>query len=267
ARPLVTIPVFPGTNCEYDSVRAFEDAGARTRTVIIRNLSPEDIEGSIRVLADAIQESQIVMIPGGFSAGDEPEGSGKFIASFFRNPRVADAVAGLMDNRDGLILGICNGFQALIKLGLLPWGHIRDLASDSPTLTFNTIGRHVSCLVHTRVVHTASPWLSLCQPGELHAVPVSHGEGRFIADRAHLDRLVQGGQIAFQYADPEGNPRMDMPWNPNGSVMAVEGITSPDGRILGKMGHSERKGPCLYANVPGNKDQRIFEAGVRYFTG
>lgn len=265
ARPRVFIPVFPGTNCEYDSKRAFEKAGADVSTFVFRNLTPGDIEDSIDALVKQIDNSQIVMLPGGFSAGDEPDGSGKFIATVFRNPRVKEAVMRLLKERDGLMLGICNGFQALIKLGLVPYGEIVDLQDDSPTLTFNTLGRHVSCLVHTRVVSKLSPWLAQVELGDIHTVAVSHGEGRFVIDPFHLEQLAQKGQIATQYVDLDGNPTYDIRYNPNGSVAAVEGITSPDGRVFGKMGHSERCGTNLYRNVPGATDQKIFQSGVAYF--
>ncbi|HHY82477.1 MAG TPA: phosphoribosylformylglycinamidine synthase [Clostridiales bacterium] len=265
ASPRVFIPVFPGTNCEYDTARAFEKAGGRPDIMVIRNLTSSEIDDSLREMADRIRKAQILMIPGGFSGGDEPDGSGKFIAAAFRNPAVKDAVMDLIKNRDGLILGICNGFQALIKLGLVPYGEIRDLESDSPTLTFNTIGRHVSRMVQTRVSSVLSPWLALCNVGDIHTIPVSHGEGRFVASREIIDKLASNGQIATQYVDLEGNPTMEYPYNPNGSVYAVEGITSPDGRIFGKMGHSERIGSNVIKNIPGLKDQLIFQSGVRYF--
>ena len=265
ARPRVFIPVFPGTNCEYDTARAFEKAGAEPEVLVVKNLTPAAIEQSIERMEKAIRQAQIVMLPGGFSGGDEPDGSGKFIATTFRNPRLADAVAELLGHRDGLMLGICNGFQALIKLGLVPYGEIRPIAPGDPTLTFNTLGRHVSRMVYTRVTSVKSPWLSGCEAGDIHCIPVSHGEGRFFADMETMRRLVENGQIATQYVDPEGQPSADILWNPNGSISAVEGITSPDGRVLGKMGHSERKGESLYRNVPGCKDQQLFESGVRYF--
>ena len=265
ARPRVFIPVFPGTNCEYDTARAFERAGAQPDVLVVKNLSPAAIEETIARMEAAIRQAQIVMLPGGFSGGDEPDGSGKFIATTFRNPRVADAVTELLEQRDGLMLGICNGFQALIKLGLVPTGSIRELRDSDPTLTFNTLGRHVSRMVYTRVTSVKSPWLSGCAAGDIHCVPVSHGEGRFVADEATLKQLAANGQIATQYVDPEGRPSADILWNPNGSVCAVEGITSPDGRVFGKMAHSERSGDDLYKNVPGEKDQRIFASGVRYF--
>ena len=265
AKPRVFIPVFPGTNCEYDTARAFQRAGAETEVLVVRNLSAAAIEETIGRMEAAVRRAQIVMLPGGFSGGDEPDGSGKFIATTFRNPRLADALSDLLGHRDGLMLGICNGFQALIKLGLLPYGEIRDLSPADPTLTFNTLGRHVSRMVYTRVTSVKSPWLAGCEAGTVHAVPVSHGEGRFFADEETVRRLAENGQIATQYVSPEGVPSGDILWNPNGSVCGVEGITSPDGRILGKMGHSERQGTDLYKNVPGEKDQRLFASGVAYF--
>lgn len=264
-KPRVFIPVFPGTNCEYDTARAFEKAGAAVSTFVFRNLSPRDIEESLSFLVKAIQAAQIVALPGGFSAGDEPEGSGKFIAAVFRNPRIKAEVMALLQNRDGLMLGICNGFQALIKLGLVPYGEIVDLKPDSPTLTYNTIGRHVSTVVRTKVVSKLSPWLAGVALGDVHTVAVSHGEGRFMVDAPHLAWLTKNGQIATQYVDSQGNPTLEPPFNPNGSVAAIEGITSPDGRVLGKMAHSERVGLHLYQNVPGEKDQKIFRSGVAYF--
>lgn len=265
AKPRVFIPVFPGTNCEYDTQRAFEKAGADVSTLVFRNLTPADIEETIAKLVQQIDAAQIVMLPGGFSAGDEPDGSGKFIATAFRNPRIKEAVMRLLKERDGLMLGICNGFQALIKLGLVPYGEIVDLKPDSPTLTYNTLGRHVSCLVQTRIVSKKSPWLSRVELGDIHTIAVSHGEGRFVADAAHVKELARNGQIATQYVDLNGEPSTDIRYNPNGSVAAIEGITSPDGRVFGKMGHSERCGANLYRNVPGEKDQQIFRAGVEYF--
>ena len=265
AKPRVIIPVFPGTNCEYDTARAFRAAGADPQTLVIRNLTPADVTASCEALVKAIDDAQIVMLPGGFSGGDEPDGSGKFIASFFRSPAVTDAVRRLLFERDGLMLGICNGFQALIKLGLVPYGDIRPITPDSPTLTFNTIGRHQSMLVRTRVASTGSPWLSRCELGDEFLVPISHGEGRFVAPQAVLDQLAAQGQIATQYVDLASQPTMDLRYNPNGSLLAIEGITSPDGRILGKMGHSERRGDGLYENVAGDKFQPIFEGGVDYF--
>jgi phosphoribosylformylglycinamidine synthase len=266
AKPRVFIPVFPGTNCEYDSRRAFELAGAETEILVLRNLTPADIAASVAAMERRIAQAQIIMLPGGFSAGDEPEGSGKFIAAVFRNPRLQEAVMRLLRERDGLMLGICNGFQALIKLGLVPYGEIRQLNADAPTLTFNTIGRHVSCLVRTKVVSQLSPWLAGMELGAQHTVAVSHGEGRFVANPEQLKLMAKNGQIATQYVDLEGNPSNEMPFNPNGSVAAIEGITSPDGRVFGKMGHSERKGANLYRNVPEAKEQPIFDAGVKYFS-
>ena len=265
ARPRIFIPVFPGTNCEYDSAQAFEKAGGSVETLIVRNLSAHDIEASVRAIVQAVDRSQILMFPGGFSAGDEPEGSGKFIAALFHNPALTDSVTRLLQERDGLILGICNGFQALVKLGLLPYGEIRPLTADSPTLTFNRIGRHMSRMVQTRIVSKLSPWLSRAETGAVHTIAISHGEGRFVAAPDHLQRMAAAGQIATQYVDESGNPSMDICVNPNGSDWAIEGITSPDGRIFGKMGHSERIGRFVAVNVPGEKDQRIFEAGVEYF--
>lgn len=264
-KPRVLIPVFPGTNCEYDSARAFAQAGAVVDTLVFRNLTAADVEESLAALAAHIDRAQIVMLPGGFSAGDEPDGSGKFIAAVFRHPRVADAVMRLLQQRDGLMLGICNGFQALIKLGLVPYGEIRALTADSPTLTYNHIGRHMSRLVRTRVVSTLSPWLSLTRVGAVHTVPVSHGEGRFVAPPSLVAELHARGQIATQYVDAVGQPTYDMPHNPNGSLAAVEAITSPDGRVLGKMAHSERVGPYVAVNVPGEREQGLFAAGVNYF--
>ncbi|HWI55139.1 MAG TPA: phosphoribosylformylglycinamidine synthase subunit PurQ, partial [Desulfobacteria bacterium] len=265
AKPKVFIPVFPGTNCEYDSARAFERAGGNVTTLVMRNLTASEIEDSVEAMAKAINDSQIVMIPGGFSAGDEPDGSGKFIATMFRNPKVKEAVMNLLRRRDGLMLGICNGFQALIKLGLVPYGEIIDITEDCPTLTFNNIGRHISCLVRTKIVSSVSPWFSNVNVGDVHTIAVSHGEGRFVASDKVMEGLVLNGQIATQYVDCDGNPTYDIAYNPNGSYHAVEGITSPDGRVLGKMGHSERIGANVYVNVPGEKDQRIFEAGIQYF--
>jgi phosphoribosylformylglycinamidine synthase len=265
ASPRVFIPVFPGTNCEYDSARAFEKAGGRPDVMVVRNLTSREIEDSLKEMAQRIGQAQIIMIPGGFSGGDEPDGSGKFIAAAFRNPWVKHAVMELLQQRDGLILGICNGFQALIKLGLVPYGEIREIDDDSPTLTFNTIGKHVSRLVRTRVASVLSPWLSHSKVGEIHTIPISHGEGRFIADRRLLEAMAASGQIATQYVDSAGNPARDPICNPNGSIDAIEGITSPDGRVFGKMGHSERIGNHVAKNVPGNKDQLIFQSGVDYF--
>ena len=265
ARPRVIIPVFPGNNCEYDTARAFRAAGAVADTFVINNLSPEAVAESTHELARRIRESQIVMIPGGFSGGDEPDGSAKFITAFFRAPEVTEAVRDLLQARDGLMLGICNGFQALVKLGLVPYGDIVDATADAPTLTFNTIGRHQSRLVRTRVASNLSPWLAQCQPGDIYTVAISHGEGRFVANDEVLAQLLDRGQVATQYVDEAGVPSMDLDVNPNGSVMAIEGITSPDGRVFGKMGHAERRGEGLYQNVAGNKFMPIFESGVAYF--
>jgi phosphoribosylformylglycinamidine synthase len=265
AKPKIFIPVFPGTNCEYDSARAFERASGDPQTLVIRNLTPSAVEESVEAIVKGIKDSQIVMLPGGFSGGDEPDGSGKFIAAMFRNPRIKDAVHELLQKRDGLMLGICNGFQALIKLGLVPYGEIRDLNDSSPTLTHNQIGRHVSCMVRTKVVSNLSPWFNNVKVGDIFTIPVSHGEGRFVADKAVVGKLRINGQIATQYVGSTGAPSADIPFNPNGSVNAIEGITSPDGRVLGKMGHSERIGGCVAKNVPGKQDQQIFEAGVAYY--
>ena len=265
ARPRVVIPVFPGNNCEYDSARAFRAAGAEADIFVINNLTPENVAESTRELARRIRESQIVMIPGGFSGGDEPDGSAKFITAFFRAPEVTEAVRDLLQARDGLMLGICNGFQALIKLGLVPYGDIVDATADAPTLTFNQIGRHQSRLVRTRICSDLSPWLTQCDPDELYTVAISHGEGRFVANDDVLSQLREGGQIATQYVDVAGMPSMDLDVNPNGSVACIEGITSPDGRVFGKMGHVERRGDGLYKNVPGDKFMPLFESGVAYF--
>ena len=265
ARPRVVIPVFPGNNCEYDSARAFRAAGAEADIFVINNLTPENVAESTRELARRIRESQIVMIPGGFSGGDEPDGSAKFITAFFRAPEVTEAVRDLLQARDGLMLGICNGFQALIKLGLVPYGDIVDATADAPTLTFNQIGRHQSRLVRTRICSDLSPWLTKCDPDELYTVAISHGEGRFVANDDVLSQLREGGQIATQYVDVAGMPSMDLDVNPNGSVACIEGITSPDGRVFGKMGHVERRGDGLYKNVPGDKFMPLFESGVAYF--
>ena len=265
AKPKVFIPVFPGTNCEIDTARAFEKAGAEPKLLIVKNLTPSAIEETISEMVKLIDDAQMVMLPGGFSGGDEPDGSGKFIATTFRNPRVSEAVARLLNQRDGLMLGICNGFQALIKLGLVPYGEIRELKADDPTLTFNTIGRHISHMAYTRVTSTKSPWFSSVNAGDVFSVPISHGEGRFVVSDEMLQKLIANGQIATQYVDLNGKQADTIEFNPNGSVCAIEGITSPDGRVLGKMGHSERKGDNLYKNVPFEKDQKIFESGVKYF--
>ncbi|MBQ3864422.1 MAG: phosphoribosylformylglycinamidine synthase subunit PurQ, partial [Clostridia bacterium] len=264
-KPRVLIPVFPGTNCEYDSARAVERAGMEADFVVVRNLYPRDIEDSIHRMTDAIRRSDMIFLPGGFSGGDEPEGSGKFILSFFRTGKVTDAVHELLHNRKGLILGICNGFQALIKLGLVPNGYIGDTDESCPTLTFNEIGRHQSMLVRTRISSNKSPFLKNLQVGEVLTVPVSHGEGRFVASPELLSELEKNGQIATQYVDLDGNPSMDIRYNPNKSVWAVEGITSLDGRIFGKMGHSERYSAGIYRNVEGRMDNGIFEGAADYF--
>ena len=267
AKPRVLIPAFPGTNCEYDSAKAMRDAGAEARISVINNLSAEGIARSVEEFAAEIRKSQMIFIPGGFSGGDEPDGSAKFITAFFRNEAVKESVTELLEKRDGLMCGICNGFQALIKLGLVPFGKIIDTDESCPTLTFNTIGRHQSRIVRTRIASNRSPWLRETRVGDVYLVPISHGEGRFLADDATLQRLRDNGQIATQYVDLDGNATMDVRFNPNGSRMAVEGITSPDGRVFGKMGHSERTGSGLYRNVPGNYDIRMFESAVKYFAG
>ena len=265
AKPKVLIPVFPGTNCEYDTARAFENAGAEPEIFVIRNLTSEQIHESLDEFVKRVNESQIVMIPGGFSGGDEPEGSAKFITSFFRNPRLKDAVHELLKQRDGLMLGICNGFQALVKLGLVPYGEIVDLTEEAPTLTFNEIGRHQSMMVNTRIASNKSPWLMHTKVGDVHRIAISHGEGRFVASEELIRKMAENGQIATQYIDLAGEPTYSIRFNPNASVCAIEGITSPDGRVLGKMGHSERMGNYVCKNVPGVKDQLIFKAGVDYF--
>ncbi len=265
AKPKVLIPVFPGTNCEYDSARAVMKAGGEADIVVIRNLTADDVARSVETVASKIADSQMIFIPGGFSGGDEPDGSAKFITAFFRNPAIKEQVTKLLDERDGLMCGICNGFQALIKLGLVPYGKIIDTDENCPTLTFNTIGRHQSRIVRTRIASNKSPWLSLMNVGDIVNVPISHGEGRFFASEELALKLAENGQIATQYVDLEGNPTMDAAFNPNGSLFAIEGITSPDGRVFGKMGHSERVGKDLYRNVPGNYDIRMFEAAVKYF--
>jgi len=265
AKPRVLIPVFPGTNCEYDTARAFEDAGAEATVVVIKNLTPSGLAESVERMAGEIGRSQIILIPGGFSGGDEPDGSGKFITAFFRNAKIKDAVHELLNNRDGLVGGICNGFQALIKMGLVPYGHITATDETSPTLTYNAIGRHQSKIVGTRIASVKSPWLSSCSVGDIHSVAISHGEGRFVCSDELLKSLAENGQIATQYVDLEGNPTMDIQYNPNGSLCAIEGITSPDGRVFGKMGHSERMGSLLYKNVPGNFENGMFKSAVSYF--
>lgn len=265
AKPKVFIPVFPGTNCEYDSAGAFEKAGAAVETVVFNNLTPAGIDDSVKRFVKGIKEAQILMFSGGFSAGDEPDGSGKFIATAFRNEQIKEAVNELLKQRDGLALGICNGFQALIKLGLVPYGEITAQSGDSPTLTTNHIGRHVSKYVYTKVVSNQSPWLKKAELGAIYAIPTSHGEGRFVADKEWIERLLANGQVATQYVDFDGNPTMKEEFNPNGSYYAIEGITSPDGRVFGKMTHSERKGRGVAINITGNRDQYIFESGIEYF--
>ena len=265
AQPTVFIPVMPGTNCEYDSAKAFERAGAKVITKVFRNMSASDIVDSVEVFEKAIGQSQIIMFPGGFSAGDEPDGSAKFFATAFQNAKMKEAVEKLLNERDGLALGICNGFQALIKLGLVPGGKITGQLPDSPTLTYNTIGRHISKMVYTKVVTNKSPWLREAELGGVYTNPASHGEGRFVANKEWLDRLFANGQVATQYCDPEGNITMDEEWNVNGSYCAIEGITSPDGRVLGKMAHSERRNRSVAMNIYGEQDMKIFESGVKYF--
>ena len=265
AKPTVFIPVFPGTNCEYDSARAFERAGAETIVKVFKNLRAEDIRESVDEFVKAIGQAQIIMFPGGFSAGDEPEGSAKFFATAFRNAKMAEAVMKLLNERDGLALGICNGFQALIKLGLVPYGEIRPQTPDSPTLTYNTIGRHISKMVYTKVVTNKSPWLAQAELGGVYCNPASHGEGRFVAPKEWLDKLFANGQVATQYVNEAGVPTMDEEWNVNGSYLAVEGITSPDGRVLGKMAHSERRDRSVAMNIYGEQDLKLFESGVAYF--
>ena len=265
AKPTVFIPVFPGTNCEYDSAKAFERAGANTIVKVFKNLSATDIRDSVDEFVKAIDQSQIIMFPGGFSAGDEPEGSAKFFATAFRNAKMTEAVNKLLGERDGLALGICNGFQALIKLGLVPYGEIRMQTADSPTLTYNTINRHISKMVYTKVVTNKSPWLQQAELGKTYCNPASHGEGRFVAPKEWLDQLFANGQVATQYVNEAGVPTMDEEWNVNGSYMAIEGITSPDGRVLGKMAHSERRGEAVAMNIYGEQDMKLFESGVAYF--
>ena len=265
AKPTVFIPVFPGTNCEYDSTKAFERAGANVVTKVFRNLSAQDIRESVDEFEKAISQAQIIMFPGGFSAGDEPDGSAKFFATAFQNAKMKEAVMKLLNERDGLALGICNGFQALIKLGLVPYGEILGQKEDSPTLTFNTINRHISKMVYTKVVSNKSPWLSGAELGGVYCNPASHGEGRFVAPKEWIDKLFANGQVATQYSDQSGNVSMDEEYNINGSYGAIEGITSPDGRILGKMAHSERRDAAVAMNIYGQQDIRIFESGVEYF--
>ena len=265
AKPRVCIPVFPGTNCEYDSARAWERAGAIPEIFVVQNLTPKAVEETVTALAAALRRSQILMLPGGFSGGDEPDGTGKFIAAMFRAPVLAEAVQRLLRDQDGLILGICNGFQALLKLGLLPYGKITDLNESSPTLTYNNIGRHVSQTVRVRIASNLSPWLAGVSVGDTHTIAVSHGEGRFYADAKTVANLRIRGQIATQYVNEKGMPTLDQPYNPNGSVNAIEGLTSPDGRIYGRMAHAERIGENISKNVPGEMNQMIFESGVSYF--
>ncbi|MBR5745634.1 MAG: phosphoribosylformylglycinamidine synthase subunit PurQ, partial [Clostridia bacterium] len=265
ARPKVLIPAFPGTNCEYDSAKAMRDAGAEPEIIVIRNLDPAAIKHSAELFASELKTAQMVFIPGGFSGGDEPDGSGKFITAFFRNAAVKEEVTALLDDRGGLMCGICNGFQALIKLGLVPYGRITEAGEDDATLTFNTIARHQSKIVRTRIASNKSPWLALTRPGEIYSVPISHGEGRFLASDKLIAKLAANGQIATQYCDENGNATNDVQYNPNGSCCAVEGITSPDGRVFGKMGHSERYAPGLYKNVPGDYEIKMFASAVKYF--
>ena len=265
AKPRVFIPVFPGTNCEYDSTRAFERAGAEVDVKVFKNLSAEDIRDSVEIFEKSIDQAQMIMFPGGFSAGDEPDGSAKFFATAFQNAKIKEAVMKLLNERDGLALGICNGFQALIKLGLVPYGEIRPQTDDSPTLTINSIGRHQSKMVYTKVVTNKSPWLKEAELGGVYTIPISHGEGRFVASKEWCEKLFANGQVATQYVDMNGNPTMDEYYNVNGSYYAIEGITSPDGRVLGKMGHSERTGRAVAVNIYGDQNQKIFESGVDYF--
>ena len=265
AKPKVFIPVFPGTNCEYDSAKAFERAGAEVQTAVFKNLDAQGIRDSVELFSKGIRDAQIIMFPGGFSAGDEPDGSGKFIATAFRNEKIQDEVMKLLNERDGLALGICNGFQAVIKLGLVPYGEIRPQKEDSPTLTMNSIGRHQSKMVYTKVVTNKSPWLQKAALGGVYAIPASHGEGRFVANKEWIDKLFANGQVATQYVDADGNPTMIEDYNINGSYAAIEGITSPDGRVLGKMAHSERRGDAVAINIYGDQNQYIFESGVEYF--
>lgn len=265
AKPRVVIPVFPGTNCEFDTAKVLRDAGAEPEIIVINNLSAAGITESVEHVAKRISQSQMIFIPGGFSGGDEPDGSGKFITAFFRNAKIKEEVTKLLENRDGLMAGICNGFQALIKLGLVPYGRIIDTDRSCPTLTYNTIGRHQSRLVRTRIASNKSPWLMETSVGDIYTVAISHGEGRFLADTATILRLAQNGQIATQYVDLSGKATNDVRFNPNDSAFAIEGITSPDGRVFGKMGHSERIGDGLYKNVPGKYDVGMFRSAVKYF--
>ncbi|MBR6158714.1 MAG: phosphoribosylformylglycinamidine synthase subunit PurQ, partial [Lachnospiraceae bacterium] len=265
AKPTVFIPVFPGTNCEYDSAAAFERAGAHAVTQVFANRNAQDIKDSVERFRCGIRSAQMIMFPGGFSAGDEPDGSAKFFATAFRNSAIAEAVTDLLENRDGLILGICNGFQALVKLGLLPDGKITGQSETSPTLTYNTINRHVSKMAYTKVVSNISPWLERAQCGATYVIPVSHGEGRFVANDDVIRQLFENGQVATRYCDPDGSVSMDEEYNINGSYAAIEGITSPDGRVFGKMGHAERRGENVAVNIYGEQDMKIFESGVGYF--
>ena len=265
ARPKVLIPVFPGTNCEYDSAKAVADAGAEPEIFVINNLTSDGIKRSSEAFAAKIKASQAIFIPGGFSGGDEPDGSGKFITAFLRGAEVKSAVTELLDSRDGLMCGICNGFQALVKLGLVPYGRIIDTDESCPTLTFNNIARHQSKIVRTRIASTMSPWLSLCEVGDVYGVPISHGEGKFLANDETVRMLIDNGQIATQYVDLSGEATYDIDYNPNGSTLAIEGITSPDGRVFGKMGHSERIGKDLYRNVISDYDIKMFRSMVKYF--
>jgi len=265
AKPHAVIPVFPGTNCEYDTAKACLRAGIEPEILVIRNADSASLGESAAALEAAVRRSQMMIMPGGFSGGDEPEGSAKFICAFLRNPAITDAIHDLLKNRDGLMLGICNGFQALVKLGLVPFGEIRPMDENCPTLTFNRIGRHQSRYVTTRVASVQSPWMIKSNVGDLHTVPISHGEGRFVAPAEVVEQLIAAGQVATQYVDAEGNPSMAIEVNPNGSVMAIEGIFSPDGRVFGKMGHSERRGLYIGKNIPGNKHQPLFESGALYF--
>ena len=265
AQPTVFIPVFPGTNCEFDSAKAFERAGAKTIVKVFRNQNAADIVDSVDVFEKAIAQSQIIMFPGGFSAGDEPDGSAKFFATAFQNAKMKEAVEKLLNERDGLVLGVCNGFQALVKLGLVPNGAVTGQNTDAPTLTYNTIGRHISKMVYTKVVSNKSPWLAQAELGGVYTNPASHGEGRFVANEEWLKKLFANGQVATQYCDPEGNVTMNEEWNVNGSYCAIEGITSPDGRVFGKMAHSERRDRSVAMNIYGEQDLKIFESGVAYF--
>jgi phosphoribosylformylglycinamidine synthase len=266
AQPTAVIPVFPGTNCEYDTARACVEAGIKPEIVVVRNLDTNGLTASANALEAAIRKAQMVILPGGFSGGDEPEGSGKFIASFLRSPALSDAIMELLRQRDGLMLGICNGFQALIKLGLVPYGEIRPMDDTCPTLTYNLIGRHQSRYVTTRVASVQSPWMLKSNVGDLHTIAISHGEGRFVGPQAVIDQLIANGQVATQYVHPlTGQPSMGIDCNPNGSLECIEGIFSPDGRVFGKMGHSERCGEFVGRNIPGDRFQPLFESGAAYF--